>query len=158
MSCDKAIYGFSGNFFLRTASGNGWDNICGGIVGFSKIHAYVAKNCSVKKHILKEPQLLLDRVYICTPQAGGKRTVYLHLSVAVNEVNRDFLMSLLIQEQTVDVWSSLLSRLPSLDKIGKDQGKLVASIGQSTLREDFLTPHKKQKRVVKALSDNKLAF
>ena len=128
MSCDKAIYGSSGNFFLRTASGNGWDNICGGIVGFSKIHAYVAENCSVKKHILKEPQLLLDRVYNCTPQAGGKRTIYLHLSVAVNEVNRDFLMSLLIQERTVDAWSSLLSILSFLDKIDKDQEKLVASI------------------------------
>ena len=35
---------------------------------------------------------------------------------------------------------------------------MVASIDQSSLREDVLTPHKKQKRVVKSLSDNKLDF
>ena len=96
MSCDKAIYGSSGNFFLRTASGNGWDNICGGVDGFSKIHTCVAENCNVKKHILKELQLLPNRVYIRTPQARGKRTVYFHSSVAVNEVDRDLLISLLI--------------------------------------------------------------
>ena len=99
----------------------------------------------MKKHILKEPQLLPDRVYIRTPQTGGKNTVYLHPSVAINEADREFLMSLLIQERSVDAWSSLLSCLPSLDKKGKDQGKSVASIDQSSLREEFVTPHKKQK-------------
>ena len=87
--------------------------------------------------------MLPDWVYIRTPQVGGKRTVYLHSSVAVNEVDRDLLISLLIQERTVDVWSSLLSHLPSLDNKGKYLGKLVVSIDQSSLREDFLTPHKK---------------
>ena len=41
--------------FLRATSGNGWDNICGGINGFSKIHACIAENCNAKKHILEEP-------------------------------------------------------------------------------------------------------
>ena len=58
--------------FLRTARGNDWDKICGVIVGFTQMHACVAEGCNVKKYIIKEPQLLPDRIYIRTPQAGGK--------------------------------------------------------------------------------------
>lgn len=76
----------------------------------------------------------------------------------IHEVNEDFLRSLLTQERTVDAWSSLLSRLPSLDKESKDQSKLVESIDQFSLRDNFLIPHMKQKKVVKSLSDNKVDF
>ena len=88
--------------FLRTSNGNDWNNVCGGIVGFTKLHACVAEGCRVKKHVIKEPQLLPDRIYIRTPQVGEKRSVYLHPSVAVNEVDDNFMTSLLNEERTVD--------------------------------------------------------
>ena len=56
----------------KTRNGNRWNKICGGIVGFTKIHTCVTEGCNVKKHAIKEPELLPDRIYICTPQAGGK--------------------------------------------------------------------------------------
>ena len=62
------------------------------------------------------------------------------------------------QKRTVDEWYFLLSRLHSLDKESKDPIKLVASIDKSFLREDFLTPHKKQKWVVKSISNNLLSL
>ena len=129
----------------------------GGIVGFAKIHACVDEGCNMKKHAIKEHQLLTDRIHIRNSQVGGVG-VYLHPSVVIHEVNEDFLRSLLTQERTVDAWSSLLSRLPSLDKESKDQSKLVESIDQFSLRDNFLIPHMKQKKVVKSLSDNKVDF
>ena len=33
--------------FLRTSSWKGWNNVCGGIAGFTKLHACVAEGCRV---------------------------------------------------------------------------------------------------------------
>ena len=138
--------------------GMNWSNICGGIVGFAKIHACVAEDCYVNKNVTNKSQLLPDRIYIHTPAVGEKRTIYLHPSISIDEVGERILRSLSTQERIISAWSSLLSCLPSLNKENKYPSKLVASIDQSSLCEDFLTPHKKQKRVVKSLSDNQLSF
>ena len=135
-----------------------WSNICGGMVGFAKIHACVAEGCNVKKNAIKKSYLLPHRIYIYTPAVDGKITVYLQPSISIHEVAEEILRSLSTQERTMSACSSLLSCLPSLKKENKDPSKLVASIDQSSLCEDFLTPHKKQKRVVKSLSDNQLSF
>ena len=43
----------------------------GGIVGFAKIHACVDEGCNMKKHAIKEHQLLTDRIHIRNSQVGG---------------------------------------------------------------------------------------
>ena len=63
--------------------------------------------------------------------------------ICIHEVAEDFLRYLMFQERTIDTWSSLLARLPLLDKKSKDSIKLVASIDQSALRENSLNLHKK---------------
>ena len=75
-----------------------WSNICGGMVGFAKIHACVAEGCNVKKNAIKRSYLLPHIIYIHTPAVGGKITVYLHPSISIHEIAEGILRSLSSQE------------------------------------------------------------
>ena len=123
--------------------------ICGGVIGASGSHACVDTvipgkiSCAIKSHNVKAKGLLEHHVFIRTPSLRDKHTVYITPCLDVTTLASEILIPLLAIERTVEVWSSLFPRFPSLHS--SDASELVAAVDMAVEgKYSFQTPSKKQ--------------